>query len=75
MDVTGLLPVNAGELAGGKVSLFTFCGEPPDDLEYIGFQKMDPDYRDGHIFRYPSHVSTGPHWGPTSWKPRSRMPE
>lgn len=52
LDVTGLLPVDAAELAGGKVSLFSFCGEPPQDLEYIGFQKMPPDYRDGHIFRY-----------------------
>ena len=51
-DIEGLLPVDAAELAGGKVSLFSFCGEAPDDNEYIGFQKMPPDYRDGHILRY-----------------------
>ena len=51
-DVQGLLPLDGPELGGGKVSLFSFCGEAPDDNEYIGYQKMPPDYRDGHILRY-----------------------
>lgn len=51
-DVEGLQPLDGEELSGGKVSLFTFCGEGAGDDEYIGFQKMAPDYRDGHIFRY-----------------------
>ncbi len=51
-DVEGLLPLPGGETSGGKVSLFSVCGEAPDDNEYIGFQGMSPDYRDGHVFRF-----------------------
>ncbi len=51
-DIEGLQPLDGEELSGGKVSLFSLCGDGADDNEYIGFQKMSPDYRDGHIFRY-----------------------
>jgi len=52
VDVMGLVPVEAGELEGGKVSIFSFMGQDPEGLEGVGLQKMAPDYRDGHIFRY-----------------------
>jgi len=52
VDVKGLVPVEAGELEGGKVSIFDLCGLPDGDLHGVGIQKMAPDYRDGHIFRY-----------------------
>ncbi len=52
IDVKGLQPVAGGELEGGKVSIFALCGEAPDDNEGVGLQKMDEEYRDGHIFRY-----------------------
>ena len=52
VDVKGLVPMAGGELEGGKVSIFAFCGEEPDDNETVGIQKMDEEYRDGHIFRY-----------------------
>ena len=51
-DIQGLQPLPGGETSGGKVSLFSVCGESPDDNEYIGFQKMSPDYRDGHVIRF-----------------------
>jgi hypothetical protein len=51
-DIEGLLPVEAGELDGGKVSPFSLCGLEPQANEAIDFQKMDPEYRDGHVFRY-----------------------
>ncbi len=50
--VTGLLPMPGGELEGGKVSIFDFCGLEPEANEGVGLQKMAEDYRDGHIFRY-----------------------
>ncbi|MBN1771053.1 MAG: hypothetical protein JXB32_07330 [Deltaproteobacteria bacterium] len=52
VSVTGLLPVPGGELEGGKVSIFDFCGLEPEANEGVGLQKMDEAYRDGHIFRY-----------------------
>jgi len=52
VDVKGLLPVNEAEDRGGKVSIFSFCGRPEGDTHSIGLQKMAPDYRDGHIFRF-----------------------
>ena len=52
VDVKGLVPVEAGELEGGKVSIFTFMGVAPEEIEAIELQKMAPDYRDGHIFRF-----------------------
>jgi MYXO-CTERM domain-containing protein len=51
VTVTGLVPVAGGELEGGKVSIFDFCGREPENNEGVGLQKMDEAYRDGHIFR------------------------
>lgn len=53
VDVQGLGPnLTQGELDGGKVSIFSICGEPPEDNEGVGLQKMAFDYRDGNIWRY-----------------------
>jgi hypothetical protein len=52
VDVKGLVPVEAGELEGGKVSIFALCGLPDGDLHGVDLQKMDPEYGEGHIFRY-----------------------
>ena len=52
VDVTGLLPVAGGELEGGKVSIFSALGRGGDDNHTLGLQKMDEEYRGGHIFRY-----------------------
>jgi uncharacterized protein (TIGR03382 family) len=53
VDVIGLQPnATQGELEGGKVSIFSLCGLPPEEIEDVGLQKMAFDYRDGNIFRY-----------------------
>jgi hypothetical protein len=52
VDVKGLVPVDEDELRGGKVSIFSFCGLPPHEVEGMTLQKMAPDYRGGHCFRY-----------------------
>ncbi len=52
VDVTGLVPNGVAEDDGGKVSIFEACSQTEGEIDFIGLQKMTPDYHDGNNFRY-----------------------